>query len=302
MNSRYFGVIGNRDHIKRHKGTEAEEKRPFWEYLDEHPTGWLTSITYKREDLPHTENMIYDCGAWSYKTMDVPPIDAKSAFEFYKEHAPDHCMCIAPDHMLIDGVDLDFRRQWNYEQAARFLDLLPEHLTPMACVHGQTLDERLKCAETLLALGYGHLAIGGVAARATQKKLTFALVAALREETMGNYLHVLGLSSPEYAAKWETLGVDSFDGASHFKQAFTAGAFFTQTEHKLTKHRAARPGEDIIAPECFCTACDLLRRENIDTRQYGSNENNMGRAAHNMNMLIRAQKIAMNNPSVFNVK
>lgn len=33
--------------------------------------------------------------------------------------------------------------------------------------------------------------------------------------------------------------------------------------------------------------------DGVDTRSYGSNEHNMGRAAHNQNMLMRAQKVAM---------
>lgn len=296
----YFGVIGNRDHIKRNKGTESQVKIPFWEYLDEQPDGWLTSITYKRDDLPECSRMIYDCGAWSYKNDEIPPIDAVSASEFYAKHAPDNCMCISPDHMLIDGVDLEFRRAWNLEQAKQFIDLLQDWLIPMACIHGQTLDERLEHAEQLTKIGYEALAIGGVAARASQKKKVFAIVDEIRAATPGAYLHVLGLSSPEYAARWHSIGIDSYDGSSHFKQAFTAGVFFEQTRAKLIKHQAARVGESVTAPECKCTACRMLRDDGIDTRTYGSNENNMGRAAHNMNMLMLAQKAAIANPQQFN--
>ena len=66
---------------------------------------------------------------------------------------------------------------------------------------------------------------------------------------------------------------------------------------KLVKYQAARTDrvtreltEDITAPECYCKACFKLRYQGIDTRAYGSNENNMGRAAHNMNKLMEAQK------------
>jgi hypothetical protein len=44
---------------------------------------------------------------------------------------------------------------------------------------------------------------------------------------------------------------------------------------------------------CECRACSLLREDGIDTRSYGSNENNMGRAAHNQNILMQAQKAAI---------
>jgi hypothetical protein len=93
---------------------------------------------------------------------------------------------------------------------------------------------------------------------------------------------------------WREIGVQSADGSSHFKQAFTGGLFYTQEGEQLTKHQAARPGNaadlGIVAPSCNCKACRMLREEGIDTRSFGSNEHNMGRAAHNMNMLMLAQK------------
>jgi len=62
---RYFGVIGNRDYIKI-----KCKKRPYWEFLDEQPDGWLSSLTYRRNDIPNDRPLIMDCGAWSYKHND----------------------------------------------------------------------------------------------------------------------------------------------------------------------------------------------------------------------------------------
>lgn len=286
---KYYGVIGNRDYIKL-----RGEKRPYWEFLDEQPDGWLSSLTYKRHDLPVGKPMIMDCGAWSYKHKDIPPVDSDTVVPHYLELVGPGSVLIAPDHMLIDGVDHDARRKWNTEQALRFLDTCPDGYHPMACIHGQTLDERLEHAERLILAGYKYLAVGGVAARASQKKVVLATVAALREATRGAWLHVLGLSSPSFVREWRRLGVESCDGSSHFKQAFTGGAFFTVDPDKLTKHQAVRPGESADhLPMCDCRACSKLREDGVDTRSYGSNEHNMGRAAHNQNMLMRAQKAAM---------
>ncbi len=288
----YFGVIGNRDYIKRHG-----EKRPFWEYLDHQPDGWLTSLTYRRKDLPEDRPMIYDCGAWSYKDAEVPPVNSEQVAANYKEHAPPGSMVIAPDHMLIEGTDVDYRRKWNSQQAERFLDDCPETMLPMACVHGMDLDERVEHARWLVDLGYKHISIGGLAARASQKKLVIGWVKEIRKAIPDAWLHVLGLSSPDYMKTWRETGIQSADGSSHFKQAFTGGAFFTQEGEKLTKHQAARTRDGETVPEdmpvCECKACATLREEGIDTRSYGSNEHNMGRAAHNLNMLMRAQKVAM---------
>lgn len=282
MNTKYFGVIGNRDYIKM-----DGEKRPFWEFLDEQPDGWLTSLTYKRKDLPTGKPMIFDCGAWSYKNEEIPPICADSAIDQYLEYALPGAMLIAPDHMLIEGCDIEYRTQWNKKQAARFLDSCPKDYTPMAIIHGMTLEERVLHAQELTALGYKCLAVGGVAARAAQKAKVAEMVAAIKNAAPDCYLHVLGLTSPPYMKIWDEIGIDSADGSSHFKQAFTAGAFF-YFDNGLKKHQAARPGEEVTAPLCDCLACEKLSAQGIDTRTYGSNENNMGRAAHNLNKLMEA--------------
>jgi hypothetical protein len=288
--TKYYGVIGNRDYIKL-----RGEKRPYWEFLDVQPDGWLSSLVYKRKDVPHDKPMIWDCGAWSYKNDDAPKYTPQSALDLYREYAHIGSMIVAPDHILIDGVDHAARRTINRSYAAKFLNICPTDYIPLAVIHGQTIDERVEHAQELLRLGYTHLSVGGVAARASQKREVMAIVAALREITRGSWLHVLGLSSPPYMREWRRLGVDSCDGSSHFKQAFTGGAFFTNEQWLLIKHKAVRPGEEVPydMPLCDCAACKPLREDGIDTRTYGSNENNMGRAAHNQNALMRAQREAM---------
>ena len=297
MKSQYFGVIGNRDYIKL-----RGERRPFWEFLDSQPDGWLSSISYKRKDLPHGKPMIWDCGAWSYRNKEVPDHSPSECVELYSECALPGSMVIAPDHMLIPGVDCAARRKINAAYAREFIAICPESLNPMATAHGETIDERIETAIALCEMGYHYIALGGLAAQASRKQMAVQIVSAIRQAAPQVHLHVLGLSSPEYARQWNQIGVQSFDGSSHFKQAFTGGAFYTCEGAKLIKHQAARPGnaEDlgIVAPECHCRACAVLREVGVDTRSFGSNEHNMGRAAHNMNMLMLAQQEAMRQPQV----
>jgi hypothetical protein len=297
--SKYYGVIGNRDYIK-YRG----EKRPYWEFLDFQPDGYLSSIVYARKDCPDLP-MIWDCGAWSYKNERTPVYrkyvltPGYALYECYMNLAKPDDILIAPDHMLIDGVNLENRRKINQQYAMDFLTLCKkEPYTPMAVCHGMDLDERIESIKYLVDLGYKHIAIGGVAARAAQKRIVSEMIAEIRKAFPDIWIHILGLSSPDYTKMWNNLGIDSFDGSSHFKQAFTGGAFFTIEGGKLKKWQAARPGEKITAPECSCLACEKMREENIDTRSYGSNETNMGRAAHNQNMLMYAQKIALNGTTV----
>ena len=285
----YFGVVGSRDYIR-----QGGEKRPFWEYLDEQPGGWLTSLAYRRKDLPANKPTIYDCGAWSYKDSEIPPVNSKQVAAAYAEYAPDGSMVIAPDHMLIDGSNVDYRRQWNKEQAALFLSDCPVNMKPMACVHGMDLEERVDHAKWLVSIGYRHLAIGGLAARASRKKLVVSWVEAIRKAVPDIWLHVLGLSSPDYMRTWNKIGIQSADGSSHFKKAFTAGIFFSTNGDLLIAHQTGRGIEgEQLPPACSCTACEKIANGGNDTRLFGNSERNIGRAAHNLNMLMRAQKVAM---------
>lgn len=261
--SLYFGVIGNRDYIK-YRG----RRLPFWEFLDHQPDGWLCSLAYRRGDVPDHTTRIWDCGAWSYRDMDIPSLNGAVvtpawAWEQYLKLARPGDFVVAPDHMLIPGVDVAFRRGYNRSSACDFLRLTQEMpcLRPMAVVHGMNVPERVRTALELHEIGYRALALGGLAGMAGQKpNSVIAAVQEVRAAIPGVYLHVLGVSSPSFAAEWNHLGVDSFDGASCFKQAFTAGAFYLERDGSLVAYRAARPGEDVAAiPPCDCRACRLLR-------------------------------------------
>ena len=111
---------------------------------------------------------------------------------------------------------------------------------PMATVHGHDLKERIEIAKRYRDMGYSCLALGGLAARASQKSLLLDMVHSIREIVPDVWMHVLGLSSPDYAAAWHEYGINSYDGSSHFKQAFTGGTFFTREGAKLIKWQAAR--------------------------------------------------------------
>ena len=294
--SRYYGVIGNRDHIKI-----GGDRRPFWEFLDVQPDGWLTSLAYHAKVLPDSDHpMIWDCGAWSYKLEETPKlgknlVTPEWVLQQYVSHARSGDFAISPDHMLLPGVgDHDARRTFNLASARAFLEPAREAgFLPMATAHGATLEERVDMVRAFYDMGYPAIALGGLAGQASRRAVCREAVTVCREVAPDVYLHVLGLSSPPFAALWHHLGVDSYDGSSHFKQAFAGGAFFVADGPRMTKHSAVRPGEAPTAPECDCLACTKLRGEGIDTRTFGSNEHNMGRAAHNLNHLMRAQAAAV---------
>jgi hypothetical protein len=76
----------------------------------------------------------------------------------------------------------------------------------MATVHGMNIVERLRHIEHLCKLGYQHFSLGGLAARAGQKRECLdsarALVQHIRSLLPTAWIHVLGLSSPDHTAAW----------------------------------------------------------------------------------------------------
>lgn len=294
--SKYFGSITKNDYIK-HEG----EKVPFWHFLDRQPDGWLTSLAYHRNDTPKDKRMIWDCGAWGYRKEKTPRLDGSDitpyyALQKYEEYAPPGSFVIAPDHMLMKDTNNDLRREFNRVSALEFLQISKDSpFEPMGVVHGLEPEEYLDRCKELLDAGYEAICVGGIASRGRAKRSNIEFVEQIREVTEGAWLHVLGLSAPEYFAAWDALGVESFDGASHFFQAFRAGIFLYVEDGDLVRHKATRadkktkePVGEITAPVCECKACSTLRSRGHDTRLYGYNQRNMGRAAHNMNMLLKA--------------
>lgn len=282
--SLYFAAITGRDFIK-HKG----KKIPFWNLLDNPPDGWLTSLTNIKSDIPKSSMRMFDCGAWTYRDEDTPVLKGKevspeSAYAEYMRYSTEGDFLIAPDHMLLPGKDNVSRNKINHTNAIRFLEICDPVYNPVVCIHGVSADERVENFIKMKNIGYSYFALGGLAARAKERQYCIDSVKRiLKEATSGDWVHVLGLSSITYAKQWNVLNVSSFDGSSHFFRALTAGYFYDNTGRH---HIASRPGEKTEIVECYCKACTSARDMGGDTRFYGNSINNIGRAAHNLNIAV----------------
>ena len=83
--SLYFAAITGRDYIK-HNG----KKTPFWDLLDNQPSGWLTSIVDIKAGLPSGSLKMFDCGAWTYRDEEIPILKGREvtpeyAYDEYKK-------------------------------------------------------------------------------------------------------------------------------------------------------------------------------------------------------------------------
>ncbi len=295
--AKYLAVIGKTEYLKLYG-----RKIGIWELLEYQPSGWLCSLAFKQSLIPNAL-ILWDCGAYSYRYLDIPKLRGnlatpKWAIHEYKERSRIGDIIVAPDSLLL-GNNINQRRRFNYESAARFIEFTAEleGRLLMAVVHGLTVEERLERGIELYNLGYKALGIGGLVPEASNKRRNIHIIQTVVEELQKLpskiWIHIFGLSAPAYAKAFHQLGVTSFDGASHFKEAFSAGSFFLASGEKLIKHKAVKPGEIPTAHLCNCLCCLTLRKAGIDTRRYGSNQNNKGRAIHNLNQLIIAQQNAI---------
>ncbi|WP_084555356.1 DUF6884 domain-containing protein [[Phormidium ambiguum] IAM M-71] len=295
---KYYAVLGKGEYL-----TINGKRRGIWEYLEQQPSGWLCSVAVSRTMIPRNLPIFWDCGAVKYRNAEIPVLGTNLvtqayAIAQYKKNSPHPGDLIAaPDHILIPGSNLRFRRRFNQHSAKEFLNLAQQVLPqciPIAVTHGITTQEKIETARNLYEMGYPAIAIGGMAINASDIKGNIASVAAIRDHLPNCYIHVFGLCSPAYAKAWAEIGIDSFDGSSYLLQAFK-GRFYKANGGQIIKYIAALPGSKITIPLCYCRPCIQMRHYGIEARTSGNRSANLARVAHNLTQLILAQTNAIIN-------
>lgn len=278
----FYPVITNRDYLKDNNGTVHY----MWEFLDKDPYGFLSAANKTvNKNIPAEYNGFYDCGAWGYRNQDIPPITAESISLIYNAIARKGDIVTAPDHMIIPGCDKEARQTFNKESAIKFIEIVNKDFVPVATIHGQTMGERKKAAAFLMDIGYEYLAIGGLAAMARQTSKVVSIVQELKKYIGDKKIHAFGVSSPYYSRMWKEIGITSYDGSSFFMKALTKGIYLTKDFAALNLKQSNI--ESIT--DCDCKACQFVYSQKGDPRKFGNSLNNLGRAIHNLNMLIRNQ-------------
>lgn len=300
MTPQFYCVLGNRDYLKVETAA-GPEKQPIWKYIDGQ-AHWLTSLVYLRHAERAPGSYLMDCGAWSYKGEAVPRWSPDECLERYATFTQPGDIVAAPDHMVLRGMDAQeeqFRVDLTMENARRFLEICPSEFRPIAVTHGSTLETRMAMTRELLGMGYRHVGIGSVAIRASNRTFIRGIlddVAQLRQESPF-YVHVLGVSALSWVHEFREYGVDSYDGSSMFFAAFTAGEWFWHDGAGQLREWPVKQGRLEDMPVCDCLACATMRAQGIETRAYGSNEANMGRAVHNINQYRAALAVLQDMPS-----
>jgi hypothetical protein len=187
-----------------------------------------------------------DCGAFQYRLMDVPAnssgeeITAASMWSHYESsHLGseafnwDEILLCSPDHIITSDMDdrvAETRLEFSRRHASDFLNLSNSNprVTPVAVIHGRTIEERKMQYEEFVRMGYDYVALGGVVPLSGKRNLVLEIIAGIvdpekpliQEDSIlarcrrdGVRIHIFGLNSPDWIRWWYRLGIDSFDGS-----------------------------------------------------------------------------------------
>ena len=212
-------------------------------------------------ELSDFEEIFVDCGAFHYSKMKTPKflnggfVRSSSTLEqcekrHFSRGKDAHYLICSPDHIIHSGLSEEQvinRREFTRISAKSFLKITEdlENVTPIAVVHGRTLEERIIETKYMIDLGYKYIAFGGLVPIARDLKEVLHQIAGIspldaekieinKESPLGLLKshgiksHMFGLNSPEWYRWWKRLGVDSFDGSKLSQEGAANGIIWLE--------------------------------------------------------------------------
>jgi len=294
----FYCVLSNRDFLKvKHEGTEI--KSPIWKFI-EGQENWLTSLVYIKPGTWQTDpapgHRFIDCGAWSYKNDPKPRWTVDECVGMYNQYARPGDIVTAPDHMVLRNHDAYIEQErcaLTTQNAHLFIKKYAKEHIPVAVTHGG-ITNRIDMTKRYLDMGYKYIAIGGVAGRAGARDYVLQIIDRTCELRKDGYfkIHVLGISALSWLPVYKEYDINSYDGSAMFFSAFTGASYYWLDPENVSgiKKYSVKDLLPEQIPICFCPACVSMRDQGDDPRTMGCNERNMGRAVHNINIYLKAQK------------
>lgn len=163
-----------------------------------------------------------DCGAFSYVRDPVPPYTTDDVLNYYTRLGFD--LGVSVDHLLFTDSEQECtsRYQLTIHNAEEFLN---EHRArglgwePLGAVQGWDPVSYAEAARQYVAMGYGHLAIGGLV-RSSDKDILRVLEAIHQAIPQAIKIHLLGVARFRSLRQLAELGVTSVDSASPLRRAW----------------------------------------------------------------------------------
>lgn len=178
--------------------------------------------------LPDDVATLGDCGAFNYVNEPAPPYSVHEVLDFYEQCGFDAGVSV--DHTILGfrriGADAPpewiERRRISLSLAEKFKAAADERGTKLellGAAQGWDPTSYADSVRELQDMGYTRIALGGMVPLKTPD-IVACLEAIEPIRSPGTQLHLLGITRVESMAKFESLGVTSFDSTSAFRQSF----------------------------------------------------------------------------------
>ncbi|MFV1356919.1 tRNA-guanine transglycosylase DpdA [Mycolicibacterium fortuitum] len=194
--------------------------------------------------LPTDVETLGDCGAFNYVNEPEPPYTVHEVLDFYEQCGFDAGVSV--DHIILGfqrtGADAPAewveRRRISLSLAEEFKAAAEERgsdLELLGAAQGWDPASYADSVRELQDMGYTRIALGGMVPLKTPD-IVACLEAIEPIRCPDTQLHLLGITRVESMAKFESLGVTSFDSTSAFRQSFMDER---DNYHTLTRTYAA---------------------------------------------------------------
>lgn len=163
-----------------------------------------------------------DCGAFGYLREEAPPFDTADVARYYERLQFDYGVSV--DHAIVPEFagEQTFRYGLTLENAQHFLELHRTEgyrFTPVGACQGWDARSYVEAAMTLVEMGYGYIAVGGLA-RSNTRTVGEVLGAVVERVPAHVQVHVFGVARLSLLESFARLGIASVDSAAPVRQAW----------------------------------------------------------------------------------
>lgn len=176
--------------------------------------------------LSEKQYLLGDCGAFSYINEEKPTISTEQAVALYELY--DFDLGASVDHIPIGSLPEEERAarvQITCENARKFIQMCRKRgnlFTPVGSIQGLSPEQYSENLGKYCEMGYQHVAIGGLVPLPDQeiREIVEAISKAANKQKNRPWIHLFGIYRPKLQARFQELGIDSFDSASYFRKAW----------------------------------------------------------------------------------